>query len=133
MYAPGSVFFANVLPAVALVSVLALEHAWHFQHFDPARASLPLLWYLGFYALFTAFPFVFHRRFAEKTVPWATAALAGPLHFYLVYQLISTAYPNWVPGLVPAAFALLALEFLFRMHRLALAERRPRDDAVSAA
>src|SRR5207237_9654244 len=87
--------------------------AWHFQHFDPARASVPLLWYLGFYALFTAFPFIFHRRSAEKTVPWATAALAGPLHFYLVYQLIRTAYPNWVPGLVPAAFALPSLLGLF--------------------
>jgi TRAP-type C4-dicarboxylate transport system permease small subunit len=42
--------------------------------------------------------------------------------------------PEWwllVP--MPVAFALLALEFVFRMHRLALAERRPRDDAVSAA
>src|SRR6058998_1622272 len=58
----SELFSFGVLPAVALVSVLALEHAWHFQHFDPARASLPLLWYLGFYALFTAFPFIFHRR-----------------------------------------------------------------------
>ena len=58
-----------------------LEHAWHFEHFDPTRATLPLIWYLGFYALFTIFPFVFHRRFAEKP-PWAAAALAGPLHFY---------------------------------------------------
>ena len=39
----------------------------------------------------------------------------------------------WLLLPMPAAFALLALEFLFRMHRLALAERRPRDDAVSAA
>ncbi|HEY7245097.1 MAG TPA: TRAP transporter small permease [Xanthobacteraceae bacterium] len=42
--------------------------------------------------------------------------------------------PEWwllVP--MPAAFALLSAEFLFRMHRLALAERRPRDDAVSAS
>jgi hypothetical protein len=109
----SELFSLGVLPAVALVSVLALEHAWHFQHFDPARASLPLLWYLGFYALFTVFPFIFHRRFAEKTVPWATAALAGPLHFYLIYQLIHTAYPNWVPGLVPAAFALPPLLGLF--------------------
>ena len=46
-------------------------------------------------------------------MPWATAALAGPLHFYLVYQLIRTAYPNWVPGLVPAAFALPSLLGLF--------------------
>jgi hypothetical protein len=109
----SEVFSLNVLPAVALVSVLTLEHAWHFQHFDPARAKLPLLWYLGFYALFTAFPFIFHRKFAGKTVPWATAALAGPLHFYLVYQVIRTTYPNWVPGLVPAAFALPPLLGLF--------------------
>jgi hypothetical protein len=34
---------------------------------------------------------------------------------------------------MPVAFALLAVEFGFRMHRLALAERRPREDAVSAS
>jgi TRAP-type transport system small permease protein len=42
--------------------------------------------------------------------------------------------PEWwllVP--MPLAFVLLSIEFVFRMHRLALAERRPRDDAVSAA
>src|SRR5213596_1152449 len=109
----SELFSFGVLPAAALVSVLALEHAWHFQHFDPARATLPLLWYLGFYALFTAFPFIFDRKFLGKTAPWATAALAGPLHFYLVYHLIRTAYPNWVPGLVPAAFALPSLLGLF--------------------
>src|SRR5438552_16175953 len=116
----SEVFSLGELPAVALVSVLVLEHAWHFEHFDPAQASLPLLWYLGFYALFTAFPFVFYRKFVGKTVPWATAALAGPLHFYLVYQLIRTAYPNWVPSLVPAAFALPSLLGLF-----VLLERKP--------
>ena len=39
----------------------------------------------------------------------------------------------WLLAPMPAAFVLLAVEFLFRMRRLALAERRPRDDAVSAA
>src|SRR4030088_2886273 len=42
--------------------------------------------------------------------------------------------PEWwllVP--MPLTFVLLSVEFLFRMHRLALSERRPRDDAVSAA
>jgi hypothetical protein len=34
---------------------------------------------------------------------------------------------------MPVVFALLAIEFVFRMHRLAHGERRPRDDAVSAA
>jgi TRAP-type C4-dicarboxylate transport system permease small subunit len=39
----------------------------------------------------------------------------------------------WLLAPMPLAFVLLSIEFLFRMHRLALAERRPRDDAVSAA
>jgi TRAP-type C4-dicarboxylate transport system permease small subunit len=39
----------------------------------------------------------------------------------------------WLLWPMPAAFALVAVEFLFRMVRLAVSERRPRDDAVSAA
>jgi TRAP-type transport system small permease protein len=39
----------------------------------------------------------------------------------------------WLLAPMPLAFVLLSVEFVFRMHRLALAERRPRDDAVSAA
>jgi TRAP-type transport system small permease protein len=39
----------------------------------------------------------------------------------------------WLLAPMPVAFALLAIEFGFRMHRLASAERRPRDDAVSAS
>jgi uncharacterized membrane protein len=109
----SEIFSLDLLPAVALVCILALEHTWHFEHFDPAHAMLPLIWYLGFYGLFTIFPFVFHQRFAGKTVVWATAALAGPLQFYLIYQLIRAAYPNEVPGLVPAAFAVPSLVGLF--------------------
>jgi uncharacterized membrane protein len=109
----SEIFSLDLLPAVALACVLGLEHAWHFEHFDPTHATLPLMWYLGFYALFTIFPFVFHQLFAGKTVPWATAALAGPLHFYLIYQLVRIAYPSGGPGLVPLAFALPALLGLF--------------------
>ena len=105
----SKIFSLDLLPTVALVSVLTLEHAWHFEHFDPTRAALPLTWYLGFYALFTIFPFLLQKKLAGKTVPWATAALAGPLHFYLIYDLIRSAYPNVVPGLVPAAFGLPSL------------------------
>jgi TRAP-type C4-dicarboxylate transport system permease small subunit len=39
----------------------------------------------------------------------------------------------WLLAPMPLAFALLGFEFLFRMRRLALAEARPRDDAVSAS
>ena len=34
---------------------------------------------------------------------------------------------------MPLAFTLVALEFLFRMRRLAMADQRPREDAVSAS
>jgi len=39
----------------------------------------------------------------------------------------------WLLAPMPVTFVLLGIEFLFRMHRLALAERRPREDAVSAS
>jgi len=39
----------------------------------------------------------------------------------------------WMLAPLPAAFALLAVEVLFRMQRLYAGERGPRDDAVSAA
>jgi TRAP-type transport system small permease protein len=38
----------------------------------------------------------------------------------------------WLLAPLPAAFLLLAVEMLFRMRRLRLGERAPRDDAVSA-
>ena len=38
----------------------------------------------------------------------------------------------WMLAPLPVAFALLALEIVFRMHRLYTGERAPRDDAVSA-
>jgi len=101
------------MPAIGLVSVVALECAWHFNRFNPKlgliAASLPLTWYLVFFAMFAVFPFLFLRAFGEKIVPWATAAMAGPLQFFLVYLLVKGAYPNDKMGLLPAAFALPGL------------------------
>src|SRR5207244_5989482 len=42
-------------------------------------------------------------------MPWATAALAAPLHFFLVYDVMRTAYANGMLGLVPAVFAVPSL------------------------
>jgi TRAP-type C4-dicarboxylate transport system permease small subunit len=39
----------------------------------------------------------------------------------------------WALAPLPLVFVLLAIEMLFRMHRLAHSERGPRNDAVSAA
>src|SRR6266567_3257673 len=105
----AKIFSLDLLSAVGLGSTVALEYAWHLGHFNADRALLPLAWYIGFAALFTVFPFLFHRQFALKTMPWATAALAAPLHFFLVYDVIRIAYPNGILGLVPAVFAVPSL------------------------
>ena len=94
------------LPLCALAGIAGLEYAWHGRHFSADAAGIPLAWYLGFYAVFTAYPFVFARSFAARTGPWAVAALAGLVHFPLVYRAIQLASPNEVMGLLPAAFAL---------------------------
>jgi hypothetical protein len=103
------IFSLDSLTTISLGTTLALECVWHFARFDPDHALQSLAWYIGFTAVFTIFPFVFHRQFAAKTMPWVTGALAAPLHFFLVYDVIRTSYPNRMLGLVPAAFALPAL------------------------
>jgi hypothetical protein len=109
------------MPIIGLVCVAALEAAWHFNRFEggtmleATRCApiVPLMWYLIFFAIFAVFPFLFLRYFSEKIIPWAAAALAGPLQFLLIYRIIKLAYPNEVMGLVPAAFAVPALASLF--------------------
>lgn len=96
----------NLLPALALVSVFALECAWHFNRFDSSAAVQPLVWYLVFFVIFTLFPFVFRRRLGDGIIPWATSALAAPLQFFLIHRLVVAAYPNEIMGLLAAAFAI---------------------------
>jgi uncharacterized membrane protein len=107
----------DVLAAVGLGSVLALEHAWHGQHFNPQHGTGPLLWHLGFAAIFTIFPFVFSKQFATRTTVWAVSALAAPLHFFLIYDVIRRSHPNGMLGLVPAALALPSLFELYIVSR----------------
>ena len=58
---------------------------------------------------------------------WASYA-AGSLS---IKTLITPEW--WMLAPLPLAFLLLAIEFIFRMHRLGRAERAPRPDAVSAS
>lgn len=97
------------LPACALAGVAGLEYSWRARHFAVEHATIPLGWYLGFYAIFATYPFWFRRRFAGLTGPWAVAALGGVLQFPLVYRLVTAAWPNEFPGALPALFALAPL------------------------
>jgi hypothetical protein len=118
------------MPLIGLICVMALECAWHFDHFERTlgliNPPLSLMWYLIFFAIFAVFPFLFLRKFSEKIVPWVAAALAGPAQFFLIYRLVKLAYPNQVMGLLPAAFALPGLLSLVIILKRVPAESRAR-------
>ena len=119
-------FSHDFMPAIALACLAALEATWHSNRFDPANATQPLTWYLGFFAVFALFPFGFLKKFRDKTVPWATAALVGLPQFLLVYQLVKAAWPNEMMGLLPAAFAIPPLLSLVVVLKTIPAETKAR-------
>src|SRR5438045_596423 len=122
----------DLLATIAVASTVLLEHAWHFAHFRSESASIPLLWYLGFAAIFTVFPFIFHRQFARKSMVWVSAALAAPLHFYLVYDVVrATHVISGMPGLVPAAFVVPSLVGLIALLRLTPEDSRARNPQLA--
>jgi TRAP-type transport system small permease protein len=65
---------------------------------------------------------------------WYGTGVAAASFFDGSISIKTLVLPEWwLLAPMPVAFALLAIEFVFRMHRLASAERRPREDAVSAS
>ena len=125
------IFSFDWMPLVGLISTFALESAWHFKRFDIANPNLIspqmlLGWYLVFFAAFAVFPFLFLKKFSDKTFPWAAAALAGPAQFLLIYRLVKIAWPNPTMGLLPAAFAIPALLSLVAILKTVPAENKSR-------
>src|SRR5437588_160054 len=114
------IFSLDLLACVALGSTILLEYTWHLGHFKKEDASIPILWYVGFTAIFTVFPFLFHRTVACRSTVWACAPLVASLPFQLVYDVVRTTHPNsGMLGLVPAAFAVPSLLGLAALLRLA--------------
>ncbi len=97
------------LVLAALGGTLAVEGVWHLHHFNANSPTIALSWYLGFYGLFLALPFVFRKALAGESAPWIASALSGVGHFLLVHDLVKRAFPNSMMGLVPLAFAIPAL------------------------
>lgn len=61
-----------------------------------------------------------------KMVPWVAGALALPLHFHLIYDVIKRAWPNDFLGLVPALLAvpcLVSVVWLVRRVPVTIAAR----------
>jgi predicted membrane protein DUF2339 len=130
-------FEADWFAPVALASVLLVEYVWHTTRFSLQSSNIALVeaqqlieslspraqfsnitlaWYLGFGLLFLAFPFIFQRRLEQRVVPWAAAALALPLHFFLIYRGVLITSPELAyKGLIPAALAIPCLAALTRL------------------
>jgi TRAP-type C4-dicarboxylate transport system permease small subunit len=65
---------------------------------------------------------------------WYGLAATARSHAGHALSIKTLVMPEWwFLAPLPACFALLAIEFGFRMRRLAASEARPRSDAVSAA
>ena len=121
----------GLLPLVALGCIALLEYVWLEHGFTPPGATVTLSWNIGFYAVFALFPFAFRRRFSTRLFPWIAAALAAPVQFFLVYEVVRLAWPNDYMGLIPAAFALPALASLMAVSRVLPVEAPRRLDALA--
>ena len=123
------------LAAVAFVCTGLLEWIW-LTRFDQSSADLAAVtvyWNLIFYAAFTLFPFVFRKQLLDRVLPWAVAALAGPVHLWLMFGPIKTAWPGLVPmlGLVPAVLSVPALVGLIVLVRSVPAELPTRNTLLA--
>lgn len=87
----------------------------------------PLMgWVLVFVAVHLAFPLAFASAFSSRVVPWATAALAGPLLFWPMYRSAFEIYGKAAIGLLPAALALAYLAALVVLIKAVPAEEPAR-------
>jgi TRAP-type transport system small permease protein len=62
---------------------------------------------------------------------WTVAVASYQAGAMTIKTLVTPEW--WLLAVLPVAFLLVAIEFVFRMQRLSKAERAPRTDAVSAS
>lgn len=110
----------TVLPLAAAIGVLLLEFAWHGRAFSTESPVVPLLWHLGFGALFMVYPHLYRQKLQDHVAPWVAGAVAWADTFLLVYDVVKRTWPNDVMGLLPLAFALpagVSLYAVLKLHR----------------
>jgi Predicted membrane protein (DUF2339) len=100
----GVVSRTSWIALIALAFTWAVEREWQALHFTNSYGALALGWQLAFFLLFLGYPFFTAEE--RKPLPWVIGALSGPLHFWLIYEIIRTTFPNLRNGLIPAAFVL---------------------------
>jgi uncharacterized membrane protein len=103
----GVVARSSWIALVALIFAWLLQCEWLSLHSTGdlgGYGSITLGWHLAFFLIFFAYPFFSAE--GGKSLPWAISGLAGPLHFALIYEIITKLYPGLRNGLAPAAFVV---------------------------
>lgn len=109
---------APALLPISLACAFVLEGVVHLRHFNPENAPIFLAFNTLFLAIFFSLPFLFRKDYLETAIPWASAALSGPLQFLLIYDVVRRAYPTDFMGLLPTVLAipfLWGLKFLIQI------------------
>jgi TRAP-type C4-dicarboxylate transport system permease small subunit len=130
----GGVSWSNEVSEYILYLVTLLSAAWLLrrgQHIRvdivlravPKRIAYAMEWIADVLGLACALYFVWYG--------WRVMAASYAAGAISMKTLVLPEW--WMLAAMPAAFVLVAAEFVFRMYRLAGAEAGPRDEAVSAA
>ena len=109
---------ADWLALAALAGATLVQWTWQGMRFSNEEAVPALVYYGFFLLLFVAFPFCSAEK--ERSWPWAISALAQALQFWLVYRVVTAAFPNDWMGLLPAIFVLpgaIGVWALLRIYR----------------
>jgi uncharacterized membrane protein len=91
--------------AFALLFSWLTEWAAGEQMFVSKHPLVVISWYIAIFLLFAAVPYFCST---DRVWTWYIAAVAGPLQFWFVYQLMCFRFPDHVNALLPIAFALPA-------------------------
>jgi TRAP-type C4-dicarboxylate transport system permease small subunit len=130
----GGVSWSNEVSEYILYLVTLLSAPWLLrrgQHIRvdivlravPRRVAYAMEWIADVLGLACALYFVWYG--------WRVMAASYAAGAISMKTLVLPEW--WMLAAMPAAFVLVAAEFVFRMYRLAGAEAGPRDEAVSAA
>ena len=107
MLAFARIYSMGPLTIPALGGVFLLAVTWHSAVFEPARAAVPLIWYVVYMFVFIVFPPVFRKNFLDSKTAWSASAVSGLLFFMPVYDAVSRVMGKDLIGFLPAAFSAL--------------------------
>lgn len=131
---PRGLAWSNEVSELMLYLTTVLVAPWLLrqgQHIrvDILLTAMPprLAWYFEWLGDIIGFACCVFMAWYAAVAAWASYA-AGALN---IKTLVTPEWWSLAP--LPAMFTLLAIEMVFRMHRLQQGDRAPRQDAVSAA